>query len=427
MIVYLRRGRWVDAERPDEVIASEVFVDANGLQPGNRVAAVINGRRRSLTIVGIGLSPEYVYGIRPGEIFPDKQRFGIFWMGRRALASAFDMEGGFNDITLKLARDASSPEVIAALDRLTAPYGGRGAISQALQPSAWTLENELEAAPDLRVPRAADLFRGGGVRSKCCARAGARAPASADRRAQGFGLLQPRACLALPEVGDGHRPIRRVRRRADRRVAWFGHDWLVQRVLPVPESRLPPVVRRCHRLGASEPRRRRGWRAVLGASRGPHRPGRGHAAGSASTLPSECFRAAPGPLAGDDGEPDDPAEPGTGAGPFVRIDSRHCLRSRRAVRRTRLRRRHEPAHQRAVRPVDASGRHDRASWNLDRRAPSYEIQHLPGVMDVEPQRTTPVRLRHGSRSRTLAIAGMPADSTAESRRRSLGTRRGTAK
>ena len=53
--------------------------------PGDRVAAIINGRRRWLTIVGIALSPEYVYAIRPGEIFPDKRQFGIFWMGRRAL------------------------------------------------------------------------------------------------------------------------------------------------------------------------------------------------------------------------------------------------------------------------------------------------------------------------------------------------------
>ena len=100
--VYLRRGRWVDPTRPDEVLASEIFCDAHGFQPGDRVAAIINGRRRWLTIVGIALSPEYVYAIRPGEIFPDKQQFGIFWMGRRALASAFNMEGGFNDV---VARD----------------------------------------------------------------------------------------------------------------------------------------------------------------------------------------------------------------------------------------------------------------------------------------------------------------------------------
>jgi putative ABC transport system permease protein len=37
----------------------------------------------------------------------------------------------------------------------------------------------------------------------------------------------------------------------------------------------------------------------------------------------------------------------------------------------------------------------------------YAVAHLPGVMDVEPQRIVSVRLRHGSRSRTLALAGVP--------------------
>jgi putative ABC transport system permease protein len=141
--VYLRRGRWVDPARPDEVLASEAFCEAHGFEPGDRVAAVINGRRRWLTIVGIGLSPEYVYGIRPGEIFPDRKRFGIFWMSRRALAPAFDMEGGFNEVSLAVARGQSASDVIAHLDRLLEPYGGLGAIPQALQVSAWTLENEL--------------------------------------------------------------------------------------------------------------------------------------------------------------------------------------------------------------------------------------------------------------------------------------------
>lgn len=141
--LYLRRGRWVDPARPDEVLASEIFAEAHGFNPGDRVAAIINGRRRWLTIVGVALSPEYVYGIRPGEIFPDKRRFGIFWIGRRALASAFNMEGGFNDLSLALGRGASVPEVVAEVDRLTEPYGGRGAIPRSLQPSAWTLENEL--------------------------------------------------------------------------------------------------------------------------------------------------------------------------------------------------------------------------------------------------------------------------------------------
>jgi putative ABC transport system permease protein len=141
--VFLRRGRWVDPSRPEEVLASEAFCEAHGFEPGDQVAAVINGRRRMLTIVGVALSAEYVYAIRPGELFPDARRFGVFWMSRSGLASAFNMEGGFNDVSMRLARGASVDDVVAALDRLTKPYGGFGAVPRAQQVSAWTLENEL--------------------------------------------------------------------------------------------------------------------------------------------------------------------------------------------------------------------------------------------------------------------------------------------
>jgi len=141
--VFLRRGRWPDAARPDEVLASELFCESHRLSPGDRVGALINGRRRELTIVGVALSPEYVYAIAPGEMFPDTRRFGVFWMNRRSLGAAFDMEGGFNEISLRLSGDASEADVLAGVDRLLEPYGGRGAIPQSLQMSAWTLDNEL--------------------------------------------------------------------------------------------------------------------------------------------------------------------------------------------------------------------------------------------------------------------------------------------
>ena len=141
--LFLRRGRWIDPARPDEVLASEMFCEAHGFGPGDRVAALINGRRRWLTIVGVALSPEYVYAIRPGELFPDRRRFGVFWMSAAALAPAFDMDGAFNDVSIALGRGASQPEAIAEVDRLLEPYGGLGAVPQSQQISAWTLDNEL--------------------------------------------------------------------------------------------------------------------------------------------------------------------------------------------------------------------------------------------------------------------------------------------
>ena len=141
--VFLRQGRWPDPLRADEVLANETFCEAHRLGPGDHVAAIINGRRQNLRIVGVALSPEYVYAIAPGEMFPDTRRFGIFWMNQRSLASAFDMDSGFNDVSVTLTPNASEADVIAGLDRLLRPYGGRGAIPQSLQMSAWTLDNEL--------------------------------------------------------------------------------------------------------------------------------------------------------------------------------------------------------------------------------------------------------------------------------------------
>jgi putative ABC transport system permease protein len=141
--LFLRRGRWIEPGAPDEVLVSEAFALAQRLQPGDRVAALINGRRRWLRIVGIALSPEYVYVIPPGELIPDDRRYGLFWMERRSLGSAFDMEGGFNDLALSLMPGTTPQGVIAALDRLFQPYGGLGAIPRSLQISHWTISQEL--------------------------------------------------------------------------------------------------------------------------------------------------------------------------------------------------------------------------------------------------------------------------------------------
>jgi putative ABC transport system permease protein len=141
--LHLRSGRWIDPNRPDEVLVSSAFARAHGLRSGDQLHAIINGRRKRLEIAGVALSPEYVYSIRPGDLFPDPKRFGVVWIARRPLATAFDMEGGFNDVALALDSGATVAAVIADLDRLLAPYGGIGAIPRDLQTSHWYLRGEL--------------------------------------------------------------------------------------------------------------------------------------------------------------------------------------------------------------------------------------------------------------------------------------------
>ncbi|MEQ8847752.1 FtsX-like permease family protein [Botrimarina sp.] len=142
--VYLRRGRQLAPGRDDEVLASEKFVDANHLQLGDCVTAILNGRQQALEIVGVVLSPEYVFQVKPGDLVPDPRRFGVFWMQEQALETAFDMEGAFNDLAIGLARDANVAEVIERVDRLLEPYGGVGAYGRKDQLSHLLLQSDID-------------------------------------------------------------------------------------------------------------------------------------------------------------------------------------------------------------------------------------------------------------------------------------------
>ena len=122
----LRSGRLPDPLQPDEVALSEPFAQANGLQPGDRFRAVLNGRLRTLVVTGHLLTPEYIYTIGPG-----------------AMMAASDLDGAFNDLTLSLSRGAHTESVIAELDRILAPYGGTGAHGRDRQMSHVFIEGEL--------------------------------------------------------------------------------------------------------------------------------------------------------------------------------------------------------------------------------------------------------------------------------------------
>jgi putative ABC transport system permease protein len=126
-LVHLRQGRRPEPGHPDEVLVSEAFADANRLSPGATLGAVLNGRWERLRIVGVVLSPEYIYEIRGTDVFPDNKRFGVVWISRAAMGPAFEMDGAYNDVSLRLAPDAVEEEVIARLDGLLERYGGLGA------------------------------------------------------------------------------------------------------------------------------------------------------------------------------------------------------------------------------------------------------------------------------------------------------------
>jgi putative ABC transport system permease protein len=142
--VFLRRGRMIEPFRENEILLSEPFAQAHGLQPGDRISATLYGAKRNFTIVGIALSPEFVYTIAPGEMVPDDKRFGVMWMGYEALAAAFDLDGAFNEAVLRLTRASNPDRLIDALDRMLEPYGATGAYARGDQVSDKFLTSEFD-------------------------------------------------------------------------------------------------------------------------------------------------------------------------------------------------------------------------------------------------------------------------------------------
>jgi putative ABC transport system permease protein len=140
---HLRRGRWPERAASEEVAVLESFADAHGLEPGDRLDAVIAGRLRTLRITGVVLSPEFVFAIRPGALTHDPKRYAVLWMERGAAAAALDLEGAFNELSVRLEPGASEGAVRASIDRLLAPHGGYGSFGRKDQISHRILTQEL--------------------------------------------------------------------------------------------------------------------------------------------------------------------------------------------------------------------------------------------------------------------------------------------
>ncbi len=141
--LFLRRGRWLSPGARGEVLVGEAFAQANALNPGDTLTMLLRGRRQTFIIAGIVLSPEYIFESRPGAALPDNRTYGTFWLPYKEVATAWDLYGAFNRLSLTLTPGANERPVIAELDRLLRPYGGLGAFSRRDHPSHIRVTDEI--------------------------------------------------------------------------------------------------------------------------------------------------------------------------------------------------------------------------------------------------------------------------------------------
>lgn len=138
----LREGR-LPLRGRNELVMSENMASALGYKPGQKLGVVLGGKKQPFTLVGIALSPEFVYVLAPGQLMPDDKAFGVVWMDRSILEAGYDLIGAFNDLNVLLAPGVSEQDVIGRLDRMLARYGGNAAYGRADQTSHAFIDQEL--------------------------------------------------------------------------------------------------------------------------------------------------------------------------------------------------------------------------------------------------------------------------------------------
>ena len=204
---------------------------------------------RALRVVGIALSPEFVYAIRPGALADDPKRYAVLWMDRAASPPPSSSRVRSTTSRCGCSRARRRPPRCAAVDRILAPYGGLRR-DRAQGP-------DLESNPRRRARSAASAGRNGADRvpgrrrvpDQHRARPPDRASAAGDRDAQGGRLHQRRGGRHYLGAGRGRHGAGRVDRRRGRGVARADRTRPVHRA-----SSAFPTSRSVLRRASSRPR-----------------------------------------------------------------------------------------------------------------------------------------------------------------------------
>ena len=141
----MRSGSYFTRDRVNEIIVSEKFAAARGLEPGDTLAVIMNGRREELVIAGTAISAEFVYLTSPGSLVDDPKNYGLLYVKQAFAEDHFGFEGACNSVVGLLTPDVAGhgEHVIAELARRLEPYGVFVAVPRAQQFSHMTMAAEL--------------------------------------------------------------------------------------------------------------------------------------------------------------------------------------------------------------------------------------------------------------------------------------------
>ena len=141
--LHIRKGRLPVEASEVEVVVHEAFAIAHHLGPGDELTVTIQGQMETLRIVGVAISPEYVYALSAQAPLPDDLHYGVFWIPKKHLERLAKMSEEMNNVVVELDHTVRQEEVMARLNVLLKPYGNREFQDRSRQLSNMFVEDEI--------------------------------------------------------------------------------------------------------------------------------------------------------------------------------------------------------------------------------------------------------------------------------------------
>jgi len=142
--VELSRGIGLDPDRLNIWIDNKFFA-ANELELNSEIPVIAEGKKRTLQVVGVGRSPEFVYALRTsGELYPNPETFGIAFIPYQMMTTLFPQNNAVNDIVFTLKPGTDYQDVEDSLKPKLKPYGLTTIYPRKNQTSHMLLSEELK-------------------------------------------------------------------------------------------------------------------------------------------------------------------------------------------------------------------------------------------------------------------------------------------
>ena len=128
-----------------QAVVGNAFLNARGLEPGDKLRILISGKEVELEITGGGISPENIYMVRNiAEMIPDPETYDAAFIPYDTMAELFGMKNLANNFDFILLPGYTVEDVKEEVETLLDPYGCYRVYGRKDQTSASIMESELE-------------------------------------------------------------------------------------------------------------------------------------------------------------------------------------------------------------------------------------------------------------------------------------------